>query len=202
MTKLEYPENERERALESADKMLLRIASELPTLLGEVCSASNALKDTKRCNVSSLCAVTSELPPSIATELRIANEVADSKQFFLCTKGIADASDRLTTLMAEAKQTRHKLDQFLAINTAAVEQQQQQLQRPCIYLDQALGLLFALDLELHEIKLAASALYLHGQKAGAAQLRETEGLKGAVARLVAILSSKHFTSTLATIASQ
>ncbi|XP_041787093.1 uncharacterized protein LOC121602389 [Anopheles merus] len=184
MTKLEYPENERERALENVDKMLFTIASELPTLLGEVCSVSNALKDTKLCNFSSLCAVTSELPPSIATELRIAHEAADSKQFFLCTKGIADASDRLTTLMAEAKQTRRKLDQFLAINTAAAEQQQQ-LQRSCIYLDQALGLLFALDLELHEIKLAASALYLHGQKAGAAQLRETEGLKGAVARLVA-----------------
>lgn len=185
-------------AAESVEALLSKLATELPTVLGEIHSAGSVLRQTTQHNLSSLSTGTCDVPSNIAAELRLAVEAAESKQFFSCTQKLKNASHLLRMLMEEAKLTRRKLDHLAVSNTPAPEHHQP-LQRQCLYLEQATSLLYALNLALHEVQLTANALYVHGLKDETHPFQGTDDLKDTITRLVSIVSSKHFKSTCTSI---
>uniref|UniRef100_A0A182RKR7 Uncharacterized protein n=1 Tax=Anopheles funestus TaxID=62324 RepID=A0A182RKR7_ANOFN len=187
-------------ALENVESFLLQFASHSPKLLDEMRSAGTILKQTNIRSFNSLSSDTCDLPSTIAIELRQAAEAADSKQFFICSQKIKNSSRILQMLMEEAKRTRRKIDSLSALNITTLERQS--LQRHCIHLEQALSVLYALNLDLHEVQLTANALYIHGLKEETLELQEMNGLKEAIARLISIVSTKHFKSIYTPIIQQ
>uniref|UniRef100_A0A182PWK3 Uncharacterized protein n=1 Tax=Anopheles epiroticus TaxID=199890 RepID=A0A182PWK3_9DIPT len=176
-------------ALDNVENLLLKIATEMSTLQGEEHSMSNMFKDTKFCNFHQICSATYDIPSNIATEFRIANETAESMKFLSYSKTINNVSSRLTMLIQEAKRMRRNLDQSVELDSTFAEQLS--LQKLCLYLDQALSLMYAKHLALHEIKLTTNALYVHGHKTIVTQQRETNDLKDKISRFTAIMVSKH-----------
>lgn len=186
--------------MEHVESFLSKFATQSAMLLDEIRSAGTILKQTNISNFNTLSSsATCDLPSNIAIELRQAAEAAESKQFFTCCQKIKNASCILQTLMDEAKRTRRKIDSISMLNTTSLEKHLP-LQKHCIYLEEALNLLYALNLGLHEIELTANALYIHGLHEDTPLRLEMDKLKNAIARLVAILSTKHFKSTLTTTA--
>uniref|UniRef100_A0A182YCR4 Uncharacterized protein n=1 Tax=Anopheles stephensi TaxID=30069 RepID=A0A182YCR4_ANOST len=188
-------------AVDSIEALLIKLATELPSLVGEINSAGSALKQTNLRSLNSLSTAICDVPVNIAAELQLAAEAAESKHFFTCTQKLKNTSHQLQILMEEAKRTRRKID-FLAApaGTTALEHHQP-LHRQCAYLEQAVSLLYALNLGLHEVQLTANALYVHGLQDAAQPVLATDDLKDAIARLVSIVSTKHFKSTCTTIGS-
>lgn len=193
-------ENER-TAVETVEALLLHLATQLPALLGEINSAGSALTQTNPSSFNSHCTEACDVPSNIVAELRLAAEAAESKQFFSCTQKLNNASHMLQMLMEEVKRTRRKIDSFAVSNTAALEHHQS-LHRQCLYLEQAVSLLYALNLALHEVQLTANALYVHGLKEETQPFQATDDLKDAIARLTSIVSTKHFKATLTSIGVQ
>uniref|UniRef100_A0A182W5V3 Uncharacterized protein n=1 Tax=Anopheles minimus TaxID=112268 RepID=A0A182W5V3_9DIPT len=193
-------------AMENLESFLSKFASHSPALLDDIHSAGTIMKQTNMSNLNSLrqdnqpsnytqarntvffrfflnsSSATCDLPSNIAVELRLAAEAADGKQFFTCCQKIKTASYILQMLMAEAKSTRRKIDSLSVLNTPAREELLP-LQKHCIYLEEALSLLYALNLDLHEVQLTANALYVHGLKDDTPRLQEMDKLKDAIARL-------------------
>lgn len=193
-------ENER-NAVENVEALLMLLAAQLPTLLGEINSAGSALKQANPSSLNTLGTGLCDVPTNIAAELRLAAEAAESKQFFSCTQKLNNASHMLQTLMEEVKRTRRKIDYFAVSNTTALEHHQS-LHRQCLYLEQAVSLLYALNLRLHEVQLTANALYVHGLQGETQPFQATDDLMEAIARLTSIVSTKHFKSTFTSIGLQ
>lgn len=143
---------------------------------------------------------TSDLPATVAMELRRAAETAESKQFFTCSQKLKTSSCILQMLMEEAKRTRRKIDSLPMLD--ATSPGRLPLQKHCIYLERALHLLYALNLALHEVQLTANALYVHGLQEDTLKLQEMDKLKDAIARLVSVVSSKQFNATFTTPVTQ
>lgn len=193
-------ENER-NAVENVEALLMQLATQMPTLVGDIHSAGSVLKQTNLRSLNSLSTGACDIPASIAAELRLAVEAAESKQFFTCTRKLNNTSNMLKMLMEEAKRIRRKVDYFAVTNTIALEHHQL-LHRQCLYLEEAVSLLYALNLGLHQVQLTANALYVHGLKDETKPFHATDDLKDAIARLVSTVSTKHFKSTFASIGLQ
>uniref|UniRef100_A0A182N0X0 Uncharacterized protein n=1 Tax=Anopheles dirus TaxID=7168 RepID=A0A182N0X0_9DIPT len=172
---------------ETIDELLrAQLVVQLPTLLCEIRAAGNILKEARLRRDGALCAATADVPAAIASDMRSAAEAADSKQFFICTQTIKRATGMLQQLEVDI---RRELEAAGGGHGR---------RRWCSYLEQALDLMYALNWELHLVRLATNALYVHGQDGAGPgdqqqqQLQETDGLKDAIARLVAAIATKHF----------
>ncbi|XP_053678717.1 uncharacterized protein LOC128729090 [Anopheles nili] len=183
-----------ERALwKNIEDYFLELKTWLKPVHSEICTAKTLLKECKIHNYNSLCAATKDLPTDIANDMITAAEVSDTNQFFKYSQTMNCVSTKLQQYIEQAKCIRRSLDRATAIKTIAT--QDPELQAICHYFHQTQNLLYVLNIELQEVQLAGNAFYVHGLPSAASQLLETEGLEEAVARLVALVSSKQFNST-------
>uniref|UniRef100_A0A182M7F7 Uncharacterized protein n=1 Tax=Anopheles culicifacies TaxID=139723 RepID=A0A182M7F7_9DIPT len=150
-------------------------------------------------NIESFLTKFASQSPTLLDEIRSAGTILKQTNLRNVHSLGKNSSSILQMLMVEGKRTRRKVDSLSVLNTTSLELEQHLLlQKYCIYLEEAFSLLYALNLALHEVQLTANALYVHGLKEDTPQLQEMEKLKDAIARLVSIVSSKHFKSTLTT----
>ncbi|XP_050075128.1 uncharacterized protein LOC126562616 [Anopheles maculipalpis] len=185
------------------EALLNTFANQLPTLQGEINSVVTMLKQSNLNSLNSLSTGTCNVPSDIAAELRLAAEAAESKHFFACTQKLNNTSHMLETLMKEAKFTRRKIDSLAMSNVStSTPEQRQSLHIQCMYMEQAVCLLCALNRAHHEVQLAANALYIHGLQDVTESLHGADHLKESIARLVSIISTKHFKSSLTPIGLQ
>uniref|UniRef100_A0A182QU18 Uncharacterized protein n=1 Tax=Anopheles farauti TaxID=69004 RepID=A0A182QU18_9DIPT len=173
---------------ETADERLrTQLIVLLPTLLGEIRAAGSILKEAHLRRERSVCAATADVPEDIANEMRAASAAADGKQYFSCCQTITHATRTLHQLEEDIRRSLDSSGRQTLMHDHA-------RRRWCSYLEQALDLLYALNWELHLVRLATNALYVHAQDDAPAelQLQETDGLQDAIGRLLAAIATKHF----------
>uniref|UniRef100_A0AAG5DMD2 Uncharacterized protein n=1 Tax=Anopheles atroparvus TaxID=41427 RepID=A0AAG5DMD2_ANOAO len=175
----------------NVDADFKEIVSLLPVIHGEIVKARSILKQTNFRNINPNIAEMTTVPSEVADVMREAAQAAESNKFSEFCSTIYETCCKLTTTMERLNRVQYDV----ASQTAERAQPLEQLQGEVDYMDQAVYLLYTINLEFQKVLLAGNASYIHGLSHVGDQLSEMEGLKETLTRLLAVVSCTHFSNS-------